>query len=104
MTELMTYISQALKPADVLSVKVTLEYLTACKRIFEQGLLNHMKVSADSTTVIENIKEGYLFFFKINKAWDLLRIDVYGFFAFTEDFIPQHPNHFIAPLRVQEVL
>ena len=34
------------------------------------------------------------------KAWDLLRIDVYGFFAFTEDFIQQHPNHFIAPLRV----
>ena len=33
-------------------------------------------------------------------AWDLLRIDVYGFKSFTEDFISRHPRHFISLLRV----
>lgn len=33
-------------------------------------------------------------------AWDLLKIDVYGFRAFCEDFLKHHPKHFVAPLRV----
>ena len=33
-------------------------------------------------------------------AWDLLRIDVFGFQALCEDFLTHHPNHFISPLRV----
>ena len=33
-------------------------------------------------------------------AWDLLRIDVYGFKIFTEDFLSWHPKHFISPLRI----
>ncbi len=35
-----------------------------------------------------------------NLAWDLLRIDVYGFRGFSKYFFIQHPNHFISPLRV----
>ena len=33
-------------------------------------------------------------------AWDLLRIDVYGFKYFIEDFVSRHPKHFISPLRI----
>ena len=33
-------------------------------------------------------------------AWDLLRIDVYGFKAFCEDFLKKHPGYFISPLRI----
>ena len=38
-----------------------------------------------------------LFFFT---AWDLLRIDVYGFRAFTKWFFETYPDYFIAPLRL----
>lgn len=33
-------------------------------------------------------------------AWDLLRIDVYGFKSFSTSFFARHPKHFISPLRV----
>ena len=33
-------------------------------------------------------------------AWDLLRVDVFGFEALCEDFFTQFPNHFISPLRL----
>ena len=33
-------------------------------------------------------------------AWDLLKIDVYGFCGFCEDFFKHHPQHFVSPLRV----
>ena len=33
-------------------------------------------------------------------AWDLLRIDVYGFNAFAKWFLQAYPTHFISPLRV----
>lgn len=36
----------------------------------------------------------------IPTAWDLLKIDVYGFKGFCKDFFQQHPNHFVSPLRV----
>lgn len=32
--------------------------------------------------------------------WDLLRIDVYGFKAFREDFLKKYPGYFISPLRI----
>ena len=33
-------------------------------------------------------------------AWDLLRIDVFGFQSLCEDFFTRHPHHFISPLRI----
>ena len=33
-------------------------------------------------------------------AWDLLRIYVYGFKAFCEDFLKKHPGYFVSPLRI----
>ena len=33
-------------------------------------------------------------------AWDLLRIDIFGFRALCDDFTRQFPNHFISPLRI----
>jgi len=33
-------------------------------------------------------------------AWDLLKIDVYGFQTLCEDFFRHHPNHFISPIRI----
>ena len=33
-------------------------------------------------------------------AWDLLKIDFYGFQAPCEDFFRHHSNHFVSPLRI----
>ena len=33
-------------------------------------------------------------------AWDLLKIDVYGFRAFTKWFFKSYPTYFIVPLRL----
>ena len=33
-------------------------------------------------------------------AWDLLRIDVYGFIIFAKWFLQTYPTHFISPLQV----
>ncbi len=33
-------------------------------------------------------------------AWDLLKVDVYGFEQFCEYFLKSHPQNFISPLRL----
>ena len=33
-------------------------------------------------------------------AWDLLRIDFYGFKAFCEWFLTAYPTYFVSPLRI----
>ena len=33
-------------------------------------------------------------------AWDLLRIDIYGFKNFCQDFLAKYPGYFISPLRI----
>ena len=38
--------------------------------------------------------------FMCSTAWDLLRIDAYGFRAFSEWFLKTYPTYFISPLRI----
>ena len=33
-------------------------------------------------------------------AWDLLRVDIYGFKQFCTHFLKSHPHNFVSPLRV----
>ena len=47
------------------SYQATLEYLKACSKLFESGTLSHDKISECSSSVLDNIKEGYRFF----KEW-----------------------------------
>ena len=42
----------------------------------------------------------YISYFNLIIAWDLLRIDVYGFKAFCKYFFERYPGYFIAPLRI----
>ena len=51
-------------PEDHASAKLTLEFLEACNKIFEQGLLSHDKVDIIDCRVLRNIKDGYEFFTK----------------------------------------
>ena len=38
--------------------------------------------------------------FMCSTEWDLLRIDVYGFRAFSEWFLETYPTYFISPLQI----
>jgi len=43
---------------------------------------------------------AYLCVLLINAAWDLLRIDTYGFKAYYNYFFHRHPGYFASPLRI----
>ena len=57
-----SYAHQTATPRDSFSTKLTLSYLEACNKIFEQGILSHEKVASPDHQVIHNIQEGYQFF------------------------------------------
>lgn len=43
------------------------EYLEACNRLFEEGILSHSIVSSSEQSVLVNMKTGFEFFFSIGK-------------------------------------
>ena len=64
LSELYSYSHQTPECSDSFSTKLTLSYLEACNKIFEQGLLSHNKVTSPDCQVVLNIREGYQFFTK----------------------------------------
>jgi len=42
----------------------------------------------------------YVILVHIHVAWDLLRIDIYGFRGFCNNFFKQYPGYFVSPLRI----
>lgn len=59
------------------------KFLTICKEDFYHGRVSHY------------FKISYLNFYLV--AFDLLRIDIYGF---CETFLSKYPGYFISPLRL----
>ena len=86
------------------------QILTLTLQIAHKGSLYHGKVS-DMTFNYNSCYNMYSWYVQFgmglsvlhtfsSSAWDLLMIDVYGFEAFCEDFLDNHPRHFISPLRI----
>ncbi|XP_065894808.1 uncharacterized protein [Dysidea avara] len=121
--ELYWYANQEPTPPDAGVASETLEYLEACSRLFEKGFLSHDCVRDMNSDVIKNINEGFSYFtdwldailqqdpkfphtsstqrsFLSWQTWDLLRIDVYGFRAFSEWFFKTYPTYFISLVRL----
>lgn len=42
-------------PADAENVKKAIEYLEACRQLFERGILSHEKVTTDQSIVLQNM-------------------------------------------------
>ena len=114
-------------PTDATSALACHAYLTAVHKIFERGLLasskTKMKVDALDCSILQNIDEGFAYFktwhqtltdthddFKSTApqekrfiAWqtfDLLRICVYGFKMFCQEFLNDNPGYHIMPLML----
>lgn len=125
LSELVSYCSPDVgtPPDDSESVLEVWKYLTACNKLFEHGFLSsrHVKTLEDDV-VLGNINDGYKYFvewfdelsecqnftptstsesrFLAWQTWDLLRVCMYGFKAFCQDFLTEHPGYYIIPVRI----
>uniref|UniRef100_A0A1X7SVI9 Uncharacterized protein n=1 Tax=Amphimedon queenslandica TaxID=400682 RepID=A0A1X7SVI9_AMPQE len=97
--ELSNYIQENPNADDVCSVSITLKFLEACQNFFENDPnFDHASSTQKSFLAWQNtvLKHYYIHFFTL--AFDLLRIDMYGFKGFCEDFFNKYPGYFISPL------
>jgi len=62
LTELFDYVSKHPAASDAASVNLTLKYLEACKKLFEEGFLSHKKVNSIDSSVLASIKTGFKYF------------------------------------------
>ena len=104
-------------------VYYTIQYLDACNKLFEQGLLSHKKIKVRDQEILAKMEEGFLFFMgwcdeaiinsvpiESNKqktflswqTWDLMRLTYYGFKGFIQSFFERHQDedHYIIPVRL----
>ena len=68
LSELHQYTTQVPKPEDVNSVKLTLQYLEACNRLFEKGFLSHGKICGTGSPVLDSISMRFSYFLKWHEA------------------------------------
>ena len=92
-------------------------HVTLCSK---NGFLSQKRITTDNQTVLDNIENGFSFFtdwyralephglqpsscqerrFLAWQTWDLLRVCVYGFNAFCQNFLRRHPHYYILPLK-----
>ena len=73
LSELHQYTTQDPEPEDVNSVKLTLQYLEACNRLFEKGCLSHEKICDTGSPVLDSISMGFSYFLKWHEALSKIR-------------------------------
>lgn len=79
----LTTIQQMLK---MLKTKA-IEYLDACRQLFERGILSHEKVTTDQSIVLQNMSDGYAFFVGwADYAWEKGKI--WWLFTFHYHYLP----------------
>ena len=82
LSELYAHIHQKGPPSDKVHVEATLNYLEACNRLFERDFLSHDRVMSKDSEVIQNITQGFKFFFPhgsmelSRKVWNLFYVPI----------------------------
>ena len=59
LTELHSYVTENPLADDVDSVKLTLQYLEACRDLFENGFLSHKKITTMKSEPLVSIHKGF---------------------------------------------
>ena len=62
LSELYKYCNHTPAPSDTASVQLSLKYLEACNKLFENGFLSHSKIVSIQSPVLQSIQEGYSYF------------------------------------------
>lgn len=83
--ELSEYIQN--NPADAENVEKAIDYLDACRQLFERGILSHEKITSEQSSVLQNMSDGYAFFVGwADYAWEKGKI-LWFFTDFQQGFI-----------------
>ena len=61
-TELKEYATAVPAPADAKQVLLVVDYLEACNKLFERGLLGHVRISTYPNQILSNMEKGYSYF------------------------------------------
>lgn len=65
-------------PPDAESVGKAIEYLDACRQLFERGILSHEKITDEHSSVLQNMSNGYNFFVGwADFAWEQGRLPLF---------------------------
>ena len=65
-------------PPDAENVGKTIEYLDACRQLFERGILSHEKITDEHSSVLQNMSNGYNFFVGwADYAWEQGRLPLF---------------------------
>ena len=77
-------------PADAENLNKAIEYLDACRQLFERGILSHEKVTTDQSVVLQNMSDGYAFFvgwadyaWEKGKIWWLVTFHYHDLFTYS---------------------
>lgn len=49
-------------PPYAANVALTVQYLEACNKMFERGILGHVRIWSGESVILHNMEEGYKFF------------------------------------------
>ena len=60
--ELKEYATATPPPSDAKEVLCVVDFLEACNKMFERGLLGHVRIPTYPNQILTNMKEGYSFF------------------------------------------
>ena len=60
--ELKEYMTTTPPPPYADNVALTVQYLEACNKIFERGILGHVRIWSGDSAILHNMEEGYKFF------------------------------------------
>ena len=56
----------------------TIEYLDACRQLFERGILSHEKITDEHSSVLQNMSNGYNFYVGwADYAWEQGRLPLF---------------------------
>ena len=60
--ELKEHMTTIPPPPYAANVALTVQYLEACNKMFERGILGHVRIWSGDSTILHNMEEGYKFF------------------------------------------
>jgi hypothetical protein len=112
------------RPDEKAEHMATYDFLKACNLLFEEGILSEKPIKSMSSSLLENMKNGFVYFcdwreklshsepngykfrdpnqksFLAWQTYELLQIMYHGFNGLCHEFFESHPDYFVSPIRI----
>jgi hypothetical protein len=107
-------------PVDAPSTALVLRYLRVLNALFEEGFLSHEVIRLIDSPTLLTMQSAFNFLvqwleslivqglvptspfqksFLSWQTWDLMRVCWNGFYDYCQEFLQDHPEHYVTPLR-----